>query len=68
VTWDYFVAGMLAAGPARERPSGYGNKPALFAGRREIADLEAPGVIDLRITRKGWSWVGTGSKPVKPAA
>jgi Family of unknown function (DUF5519) len=31
--------------------------PALFAAKREIAHLEAPGVIDLRITRAGWSWV-----------
>jgi hypothetical protein len=29
----------------------------LFAGRREVAHLEAPGVIDLRITRAGWSRV-----------
>lgn len=46
---------MLAAGSAWERPSRYGGKPALFTGRREIAHLEAPGVIDLRITRAGWS-------------
>jgi hypothetical protein len=31
------------------------DKPALFTGNREIAHLEAPGVIDLRITRAGWS-------------
>ena len=53
--WDQFVTVMLAAGPAQECPSRYGDKPALLAGRREIAHLEAPGVIDLRITRKGWS-------------
>ncbi len=53
--WDAFVTAMLAAGPAQERPSRYGDKPALFAGRREIAHLEAPGVLDLRITRAGWS-------------
>ena len=58
--WDQFVTIMLAAGPAQERPSRYGDKPALLAGRREIAHLEAPGVIDLRITRTGWSRVGAG--------
>ena len=55
--WDRFVSVMLGAGPARERGSRYGDKPALFAGHREIAHLEAPGVIDLRITRAGWSRV-----------
>jgi hypothetical protein len=53
--WDAFVAAMLAVGPAQERSSRYGDKLALFAGSREIAHLEAPGVIDLRITRAGWS-------------
>ena len=57
VLWDQFVTVMLAAGPAQERASRYGDKPALFAGSREIAHLEAPGVIDLRITRAGWSRV-----------
>ncbi len=56
--WDAFVLLMLAAGPAQERASRYGDKPALVTGRREIAHLEAPGVIDLRITRDGWSRVG----------
>jgi Family of unknown function (DUF5519) len=54
-TWDAFVDAMLAAGHAREGRSRYGDKPALFAGRREIAHLEADGVIDLRITRDGWA-------------
>lgn len=53
--WDAFVTAMLAAGPAYERRSRYGDKPALFVEGREIAHLEAPGVIDLRITRQGWS-------------
>lgn len=53
--WDAFVTAMLAAGPAYERRSRYGDKPALFIEGREIAHLEAPGVIDLRITRRGWS-------------
>jgi hypothetical protein len=55
--WDAFVLLMIAAGPAQERDSRYGDKPALVSGSREIAHLEAPGVIDLRITRDGWSRV-----------
>jgi hypothetical protein len=55
--WEAFVAAVLAAGPAGERRSRYGDKPALFTAKREIAHLEAPGVIDLRITRAGWSQV-----------
>ena len=54
VLWEAFVVAMLAAGPATERRSRYADKPALFAASREIAHLEAPGVIDLRITRAGW--------------
>ena len=46
--WEAFVVALLATGPAVERRSRYGDKPALFAARREIAHLEAPGVIDLR--------------------
>lgn len=53
--WEAFVTAMLAAGPVWERPSRYGGKPALCTGSREIAHLEAPGVIDLRITGAGWS-------------
>jgi hypothetical protein len=53
--WDAFVDAMLAAGHAREGRSRYGDKPALFAGRREIAHLEPDGAIDLRITRAGWA-------------
>jgi hypothetical protein len=53
--WQAFVAAVLDAGPAVERRSRYGDKPALFTASREIAHLEAPGVIDLRITRAGWS-------------
>jgi hypothetical protein len=55
--WDAFVLLMLAAGPAQEQASRYGDKPALVTASREIAHLEAPGVIDLRITRDGWSRV-----------
>ena len=57
VLWEAFVVAMLAAGPALERRSRYGDKPALFTADLEIAHLEAPGVIDLRITRAGWSRV-----------
>jgi hypothetical protein len=57
VLWEAFVVAMLAMGPAVERRSRYGNKPALFTASREFAHLEAPGVIDLRITRAGWSRV-----------
>jgi hypothetical protein len=53
--WDAFVTAMLAAGPSHERRSRYGEKPALFIEGREVAHLEAPGIIDLRITRHGWS-------------
>jgi hypothetical protein len=52
--WEAFVTAILAAGHATERRSRYGDKPALFSGGREIAHCEAPGVIDLRITRAGW--------------
>jgi hypothetical protein len=52
--WDGVVSAMLAVGPVQERRSRYGDKPALFVAGREIAHLEAPGVIDLRITRAGW--------------
>ena len=45
---------MLPLGSIDERRSRYADKPALFADGREIAHLEAPGVIDLRITRAGW--------------
>ena len=55
--WDQFVTIMLAGAPIHEHGSRYGDKPALFAGRREIAHLEAPGVVDLRITREGWAKV-----------
>jgi hypothetical protein len=55
--WNAFVNAMLAAGPADERRSRYGEKPALYVRDREVAHLEAPGVIDLRITRQGWSLV-----------
>jgi Family of unknown function (DUF5519) len=55
--WEAFVIAMLAVGPVAERRSRYGDKPALFTASREIAHMEAPGVIDLRITRAGWRQV-----------
>jgi Family of unknown function (DUF5519) len=58
--WDVFVDAMLAAGHAREGRSRYGDKPALFAGRREIAHLEPDGSIDLRVTRTGWAQAEAG--------
>jgi Family of unknown function (DUF5519) len=56
--WEAFVDVMLATGHASEGRSRYGDKPALFAGRREIAHLEPDGAIDLRITRAGWAQAG----------
>jgi hypothetical protein len=53
--WGAVVDVMLAAGHVREGRSRYGDKPALFAGSREIAHLEQGGAIDLRITRAGCS-------------
>lgn len=53
--WEAFVGALLAVGHATERQSRYADKPALFIGSREIAHCEAPGVIDLRITRSGWA-------------
>jgi hypothetical protein len=53
--WNAFVEAMLVAGPADERRSRFGDKPALFVASREVAHLEAPGVVDLRITSAGWT-------------
>jgi Family of unknown function (DUF5519) len=55
--WDALVAEMLATGKAHERRSRYGDKPAVYIDGREVAHLEAPQIIDLRITRQGWSRV-----------
>ena len=63
--WDQFVTVRLGAGPAQEQFSRYGDKPVLFAGHREIAHLEAPGVIDLRITRAGWSRVSANCRAAR---
>jgi hypothetical protein len=53
--WDAVVTAMQTAGPVHERRSRYGDKPALWTDRREIVHLEAPGVIDVRITAAGWA-------------
>jgi hypothetical protein len=53
--WEALVTAMMALGPVHERRSRYGAKPALYLDAREIAHCEAPGLIDLRITRAGWS-------------
>ncbi len=53
--WDGIATAMLALAPVQERRSRYAEKPALALHGREIAHCEAPGVIDLRITRDGWS-------------
>jgi len=55
---------LLAVGHASERRSRYADKPALFIGNREIAHSEAPGVIDLRITR-GRLVAGPGKNSVR---
>ena len=52
--WNAFVEAMLHSGHGEERPSRYGDKPALVVAGREIAHQEAPGVIDLRVTAAGW--------------
>jgi hypothetical protein len=49
---------LLAPGASRRAASRCGDRPALFVEGREIAHLEAPGVIDLRITRQRWSQAG----------
>ena len=53
--WEAFVTALLHHAPVVERRSRYADKPALFLERREVAHLEAPGVIDVRLTRQGWA-------------
>jgi len=53
--WEALVDAVSASAPAQERQSRYGDKPALVLHAREVAHLEAPGVIDLRLTRRGWA-------------
>lgn len=53
--WEAVVALLLESGSAmNERRSRYGEKSAVYEQGREIAHLEAPGQIDLRITRAAW--------------
>jgi hypothetical protein len=52
--WDAFVDLVLTVGAVEEYRSRYGDKPAIRLGKREIAHSEAPGCIDIRITRTGW--------------
>ncbi|MGW6277044.1 hypothetical protein [Kribbella sp. NPDC055071] len=52
--WDRFVDLVLTVGAVEECRSRYGDKPAIRLGQREIAHSEAPGRIDIRITRAGW--------------
>jgi luciferase-like monooxygenase len=52
--WEAFVELILPMGALREEPSRYGAKPAVYLNGREIAHSEAPGHIDLRITRGAW--------------
>jgi Luciferase len=58
--WDVFVIAMQSIAPVAEGRSRYGDKPALSIAGREIAHREAAGVIDLRITRTGWSQAREG--------
>jgi hypothetical protein len=55
--WEAFVLAMLVAARSRNGDPAIGDKSALFSASREIAHLEAPSVIDVRITRAGWSQV-----------
>ena len=50
--WEAFLAVALPFGEVREQRSRYADKPAAVLGAREIAHSEAPGHIDLRITRQ----------------
>lgn len=53
--WEAVVTLLLEAGSGvDERQSRYGDEPALYQEGREIAHLEAPGHMDLRITRGAW--------------
>lgn len=52
--WSAVVDVARARGPVEERRSRYADKAALWLHGREIAHCEAPGVVDLRITARGW--------------
>lgn len=55
--WQGFVDLVLTLATVDERPSRYAPKPALVLDGREIAHREGPGLIDLRLTRNGWTEV-----------
>lgn len=56
--WEAVVTVLHEAGTmVEERPSRYADKPAVYQDGREIAHLEAPGHIDLRITHGAWSQI-----------
>ncbi len=53
--WEAVVTLLHQAGTAvEERQSRYGDKPAVYQQGREIAHLDSPGHIDLRITQGAW--------------
>ena len=52
--WEAVVEIFLGLGSIDERPSRYGDKPALFIERREIAHHDGDGLVDLRLTAAGW--------------
>lgn len=69
--WDAFVELILPMSAVREQPSRYGAKPAIYLNSREIAHSEAPGLIDLRITRPAWGkiqaeWINDPSVTARP--
>lgn len=69
--WEAFVELILQMGAVREQPSRYGAKPAVYLNSREIAHSEAPGLIDLRITRPAWvkiqaDWINDAAVTARP--
>lgn len=69
--WEAFVKLILPMGAVREQASRYGAKPAICLNSREIAHSEAPGLIDLRITRPEWvkiqaDWISDSSVTALP--
>ena len=59
--WEAVVTLLHEAGTVvEERSSRYADKPAVYQDGREIAHLEGPGHIDLRITHGAWSQIREG--------
>lgn len=50
---DLLTERLLAIPDLDQRPSRFSGRPAFWVGKREIAHFESPGVLDLRLTRKG---------------